>query len=495
MPQIIAPQEDQYDEFGRPLSRPLYPQYQQPMFAPPPSENMGQGPTIASIPPGYNPRPAIVPDRPTQGESMPIQMPNYQDPQFRNSRLRTVLNAIAGGLAGAAGGPIAGMKVGEGLRDVKYNRAMQDYDNQVGEQKRVLEIEKGQYGRSEKAQQLKTAETVGESKLLSAENARIAAEERNARLEKEANTHKQRADTYENNSKALTKERDALADKHKLQAQQIEELNKIMVMPFGPERDKKVTEYNKLFKPKESGDEKAETAGKVREAQLKKEAQFGGPAAKAKTTATLEAKAAAPISDDDQAALDLHVQRSIDNPDSIQDIVKQIPRNLQSRYWSRLSDLDVKIPKVLTPKLQETVTSAKTAINHANTIRDLIKDPDMQKALGPIAGRLTEGGNIVGKSVYNTGPAAQKEAQLLGMLRYLITFEASSTSGTRPSWQLIQFLKGTSPGMRMDDSKFQGALDAVITSAGNRLAGIYSPTSSGKAEDKPKLLFEEVKKD
>jgi hypothetical protein len=76
--------------------------------------------------------------------------PDINDPQYKNSRLRTVLNAIAGGLAGAAGGPEAGVKVGAGLRDAKFNRAQEAYDRQTEDLKLKAGIEKEQQTRGEK---------------------------------------------------------------------------------------------------------------------------------------------------------------------------------------------------------------------------------------------------------------------------------------------------------------------------------------------------------
>jgi len=69
-----------------------------------------------------------VPEMPAQTAQAQIHPLNREDPQYQNGRLRNVLNAIAGGLAGAAGGPEAGIKVGSSLRDMKFNRA-QDAQN------------------------------------------------------------------------------------------------------------------------------------------------------------------------------------------------------------------------------------------------------------------------------------------------------------------------------------------------------------------------------
>src|ERR1017187_9097763 len=170
----------QYDEFGRPINHSIPLPYinqmpvnmaqpiglaPQPQVSPIPNQIYPQIPeapvpvaqpgnqpdaTLAHVvaPGGVQQQQGIqpVPPLPAQAalEAAPvgsIAVPQRNDPAYQNSRLRTVMNAIAGGLAGAAGGPKAGMEAGSYLHDMKYNRAMGDYTNNLGLQEKKVKSE------------------------------------------------------------------------------------------------------------------------------------------------------------------------------------------------------------------------------------------------------------------------------------------------------------------------------------------------------------------
>lgn len=465
----IPPSPPQYDEFGRLIMSP-----QQIMPA------TVQAPAQAPIPiqqqstPNFNPIPHLqmAPATPAQEQNIPLPTPD----QFHNSRLRTVLNAIAGGFAGAAAGPKIGFEVGQNLSQAPYNRAMQTYDTKVADQKRRLGIEGERMKRSEfessEGVKVGTAQSQADKRV-----ADVATAEDKAKLARDAQNTKDREQASKDTMrKAAARLMQAKMDNPKLtDFQHIEGLE-------DPEEKKAAVELYNEMHPKESYEEKVKVAGGIRAAQLVEEAKQRPAIAGATATAVDTAHANAPVSETDQAALDVHIKRAKDNPDAINDIAKQVPKKLQSRYWTALATTNIPIP--ISSKLQETATGAKTAILHADKIRELLKDPDIAKAIGPIAGRITEGGQAIGKSVYNTGPAAEKEQEFLTMMSYLVPFEATSISGTRPSWQLIQYLKKVGPQSKMDMSKIQGALDAVKESAGIRLGGIYGKKPT---DGKPKL--------
>lgn len=144
---MIPPEEPQYDEYGRPIKPVVAPVMQAPQ---------------QPINPNFSPIP-IQPSPATPAES---QLSNLQLPersQFHNSKLRTVLNAIAGGLAGASGGAKVGLTTGQELRDQPYNRAMEDYGTKVARLKTLRESEKEQVGRSEKEIELGVRRGTGEA--------------------------------------------------------------------------------------------------------------------------------------------------------------------------------------------------------------------------------------------------------------------------------------------------------------------------------------------
>src|SRR5271157_2296730 len=130
MPITIPPEIPQYDEYGRRINLPAQqmPNYSLANPAMPPVIPQAQqmpAPDFTRIP--ISPVVAM----PAESRLAGMAPLNINDPQYENSRLRTVLNAIAGGFAGAAGGPKVGMEVGSSLRDAKYNRAVQAQQGQI----------------------------------------------------------------------------------------------------------------------------------------------------------------------------------------------------------------------------------------------------------------------------------------------------------------------------------------------------------------------------
>lgn len=129
---IIPPNPDSYDELGRPLFTPVPKQVQQPQI-----------PSIQYAPV------MPVPVTPTTTEQQAMQTAPPDINAYHRSKLRTVLDAIAGGLAGAAGGPKAGIETGYQLRNAAYLQDLEKYQNTTADQKRKLDIEKEQERRSE----------------------------------------------------------------------------------------------------------------------------------------------------------------------------------------------------------------------------------------------------------------------------------------------------------------------------------------------------------
>ena len=106
------------------------------------------------------PQPAIQPAPMTQGQKMQANLvpPQINDSAYKNSKLRTVFNAIAAGLAGASGGAEVGMDVGSRLRDAKYNAAKQVYDTKLKQASGLQDIEQEQFGRGKAESAAKTAQ-------------------------------------------------------------------------------------------------------------------------------------------------------------------------------------------------------------------------------------------------------------------------------------------------------------------------------------------------
>lgn len=125
---MFPPNIPRYDEFGRLIS-------------------------YTDAPPDYSPV-TIAPSPPTANEQAlaNLQIPQAQD--YRPNRLHTVLNAIAGGLAGLSGGPKVGLEVGRNLSEHPFNVAMQNYLQQQALLKDKSSVEEKQFTRGKEAAQL-----------------------------------------------------------------------------------------------------------------------------------------------------------------------------------------------------------------------------------------------------------------------------------------------------------------------------------------------------
>ena len=147
MPQIIPPDQPQYDTLGRPIPPlPIAPiMQQQPAAMPSPiiapvAQQQQQAP--AAIPPQAPAAPAApsfspLPEGSAQAafRTGVAQIPQRSDYQAHG--LHRVLNAIAGGFAGAAGHPEAGRE----LADLPYTRAVEDYNRKSNALKVGADIE------------------------------------------------------------------------------------------------------------------------------------------------------------------------------------------------------------------------------------------------------------------------------------------------------------------------------------------------------------------
>jgi hypothetical protein len=145
----------QYDEFGRPIKNVISPSAMQL----PTIDQALQRQPVATAPgttgPDFSPV-NIQPAQPLPSEQVRqgIQPLDPNDPQYKNSRLRTVLNAIASGLAGAAGGSKAGIETADALTNAKFNRAQQQQNRILQLATMQGDVEKEQIARAEKAAQL-----------------------------------------------------------------------------------------------------------------------------------------------------------------------------------------------------------------------------------------------------------------------------------------------------------------------------------------------------
>jgi len=435
-----------------------------------------------------------------------MKAPQRDDPQFKNSRLRTVLNAIAGGLAGAGpGGAEAGIKVGAALRDMKYNQALDQYKTNLGLAKTKAESEAGR-------QKIGATEATVENQSLTAESLARAREE-------QARAATTRADTGRLNQQSLARHRLVLDDYIRWKQANPKLSDMQWLMTLDPEdREDALEIIKQAHAAKQKTDEEiaaTERAKLQASIDVKSEpgnlgkqaataAATGGASAESRALGAARGELGAENLPKNVERTKAFVSQLERDPDSLHTIMAQVPADQKpavlGAYLAKGNDFS----KKLAATQATAVENSKVALGHAANIETLFNDPEIQNTLGPLSGRIAEavrayGGKAPGdkgvefkseaerqaaqteilNKLTTGGSLTKKQQQLMGLLAYLVTFEASSASGTRPSWQLINYLGSRSPQLKMDPEAFLGALESVKQSASTRIEQAYKPTKQG----------------
>lgn len=532
----------QYDEFGRPInhsiplpyinqmpvnvSQPtgILPQaqaspvpnqiYSQIPEAPIPAQVINQpDATLARVvaPEAMTPQQGIQPVSPLPAQAAlaaapvrSITPPQINDPAYRNSRLRTVMNAIAGGLAGAAGGPKAGIEAGSYLRDLKYNRAMQDYNTNLAltEKKVKSEEERQKVGNLEYLSPFK-AEAIGAK--ANKDIASVGQTDRKLTTQEEENKSKELRRTVLNKKTQFEidyPDRNPLEYKMHLSPEELKVAEEIEKTEAENKANAGVGAAN--AKVQGAIDVKADPKNLPKEAATSSATGFAGAVARGQGTETAKLNNENLPQNVDRRQQ--YVAQLHKDPDSFHDIIKLVPKELQPAVIMDFFNSGGNINKKLSPTVTTAVNNSRVALAHAANIEKLFNDPEIQQGLGPISGRLNQvvsayGGKApgdqastekAGQAIIEAGKGLTgKQQQLLGLLAYLVTFEASSASGTRPSWQLIQYLGSRSPQLKFEPDRFKGALEAVKQSAVARITSAYAPSDMGQPIGKAKDTSED----
>jgi hypothetical protein len=530
-----------YDQYGNPIGSRISPSMLRQVM--PPNVNLNIQPALATL--GQQQELAKLPE-----------YPQYGDPQFRQGKLRTILNAIAGGLAGASGGPQAGILAGQTLRDMPYTQALQRYQSQVAPILERQRIEQEQQERAAKEYQLQTGR-VGATSLA---GYRESEEERKLR---------------ETGIKAGDLER-----KNRLAANRIDHVNYMMTHPKNPmeflsgvdfsdpeavahaqETIEMYRQFTRAAPPwwqdyiSASPEKKKEmdAAFQARAASTAKgQVQvLGTPFQRAEASAggheVGPSKAVAGMTDKEKADYEEYqrikeqqkseqtaattaarietekkeasklannlADQVIKDPDKAWDIYKLVPAAGREEFIAKItSEMKGRIPRHLDPIEQRAATGATTAKIHAGWLINALSSPTLQARIGPYKGRLTALNQRIGTQVFDKETKEEQEARkgevkrydimqgldprseeamFLDLIKYLVLFEATSVSGTRPSWQLINFLSSTQ-GPEFDLQGSLANLHASQQASDMRLKGLYQPSKEGQPVT-PKIKFEVIK--
>lgn len=454
--QIIPPDQPQYDQFGRPIPQPgvvsgFNPQHvlnatnatpAQPVIPPQASVLTDtQGPQMTPIPPSMRqqpqvmPQPSFAPLPPTTAQSAAqtgLPIPQRQDYQAHG--LHRVLNAIAGGFAGAAGHP----EVGNQLAQRPYENAVADWQRKIGQLKTAADIDTEL---QRQGVQKAVAQTGAEYKGITAEQ------------------NQQKIDT----SKTVA----ASKQKH------LEQLGKYTEWKMLPENQKKDDlQYLMSLPPEEQADalkmmttmkqagretDEQKTQAAVDKANaLAKNAITNPDIAKAtaitagtRANATEAAKKGpAP----DQATVDYWTKQVL-NDDSHWAQVKSLGKGIEEAVGNNLVAHNIDLTK-LDSMTRDTAKLAQTALPHVNTIlNELLPRMAKTNQLGPLMGRWNE---------FMTGTVG-KGADFVALrdnIKLLQTNLGRIHGGARGggSVQMLNHFKSMADAGRMDEPTLKGAL-------------------------------------
>lgn len=504
MPQIIPPDDSvQYDQFGRPVR----------LSQPPPAP---VGPAVpiynpaATTPQPELPSINVTPVNPMpheqQLESLP-PIPDPNDPRYHQSRLRTVLNAIASGFAGASGGPKAGLETAESLRNSAYNRDVQRAETQRKLIKPQVESEVERRRAGEEQIRLQTGQETAKSlasqrkekEQIELEKNRQNQEKINLAHQKQNSLEQYRKDEQQLKKYVADKKTDPIAIANWLDASDIadpeeKEIVKKRRQELWREEKAGVRQTPEEAKALTTAREEAKVDVALSPKGKEAAAVTSGARAGAAETARRESQASIVTSQLEERYNSLVKT----DPSTALQLIKDLPAGAKAKL------LASSIPKKLPARSEERINNAKITLNHVDSAIKLATDPDIAKNLGPIAGRIELIKGKIGtgeptyidydKAIANLAPdQARKMGEFLNFLNYMIVWESTTLSGTRPAQRLIEQLITTGARASMSQDRLLGALDAVKLSVNNTIGAILPGSTSTEKKKGGNIDFSRVK--
>ena len=495
---IVPPEMPQFDEFGRPIQKyPVVntgamPVAQAQMPAPVAQAPAAQAP-VAQMPAPIADQFApvqlpTVPPNPAQQGITALTPPNREDPQYRNGKFRTIMNAVAGGLAGAAN-PAAGVQVGSALHDMKYNRAMQDYKTKLGSLQAQDVAYQEPVAQGEKEATLGIQRGSGQA-LGAYRSVEAGAAQDRARVAQEESDRKKDADKVKaSRSKMLNQ-----LTQHQIDNPKVDDLQYIASLEPEDQPDA-IKLLQQMHEAKQSSLDLIEAQHKA--AAKGTIAGGGTPGALGQVEAKAEAQARGQSRgaeegkpEIDESTLNALVSKAKVDPGSAESEVKLLP-DKQKRQVLAAMGASGDVLQHLSTREQDRLYSSYITRNHTANVRELLKDPQIVQNLGPVAGRLEIIKGRIGTGgqqepdqldtskvdMSKMSPTGQqKMGEFLNYLTYMIAWESTNLSaGTRPAWQLVKMLQATGPRASMAPDRIEGSLKAVDRSIQSTIDGILHP--------------------
>jgi flagellar motility protein MotE (MotC chaperone) len=492
MPQIIPPDQPQYDTLGRPIPPlPIAPiMQQQPAAMPSPiiapvAQQQQQAPV--TIPPQAPAAPAApsfspLPEGPAQAayRTGVAQIPQRSDYQAHG--LHRVLNAIAGGFAGAAGHPEAGRE----LADLPYTRAVEDYNRKSNALKVGADIETE---RQQEGIKQGTAETGADFKTG----------ELKAKFDQLDINHQKAQEDI--------KKKDADIAQRDAQIKQMQE--KIDISTKSEEDRRKKVEADaaySLWRQQPGNQFKTDlqylmTLPEDKQADALKLIKAKSEYTAVGSTGGRLATESAQVTPDMVASYNDLKDR---DPVTALTYLKSLPAGAKTAMLRQAG-----IPETVPAREQERMFNAKITLGHVDNAIQMATDPDIAKNLGPIAGRIEILKGKIGtgepdhldysQALANLAPdQARKMGEFLNYLNYMVVWESTTLSGTRPAQKLLESLRTTGARASMSQDRLLGALDAIKRSVNVTMTSIVpgskSATPTVKAPQQGGFNWGDIKK-
>ncbi len=171
------------------------------------------------------------------------------------------------------------------------------------------------------------------------------------------------------------------------------------------------------------------------------------------------------------------VKQLQDNPDSI----KEMPAELRTTVGQKFRDATgLPLPTPLTGTAQTSETAARNSLDGIAFIKKALANPEIQKQIGPIMGRLGNAEQAIGTAVGLSPEAAQLAQELRTRLRYFVFQEGKAVLGGRLPQNLMKALEDSSANVKMDANLLHGALSGAEGSAQSILDNADKQRFGGK---------------
>lgn len=147
-----------------------------------------------------------------------------------------------------------------------------------------------------------------------------------------------------------------------------------------------------------------------------------------------------------------------DNPDAASEVPAKLRTGVQQEFQRQTG---LPFPKALSGPTKTQETAARNGLAALQQVAEDVKDPEIQRRLGPILGRLGNVEQDVGATAGLTPEAAAKAQRLRTNMRMMAMQEGRSVFGGRIPQQLMESFQSSSPNVKMEPGTLTGALQGM----------------------------------